>query len=331
MTHPSDSGHPRERARPTHPIRRNDYDHDHDRAVDSEDDCAHASGSTRAGPLVAEWEFTRTDDATLVTVHVTNTHAAPRTVRLENRLDGPALPPRRRGVVEAGWDEDGMTRRVPGEERVSVGYACHAPPKTPPVEIHDGPDDATTDETPMARALRSLGDHAPPRCVVSPDVSTGSDPALAPGSPRESASTPPAEPAPEDDQSTESVGEDDDHATEPADDDGGHAVAETTFDTGGEECGLVPPTAGPSSEAVPVTVAAWFRAVEARLAAADRLAGDVEEATPVIASLGGRAGVEVLGTTLEADAAALARVAARASELAGRVDGADVPDLEGPR
>ena len=270
---------------------------------------------------MAEWDLTRADDATLVTVHVTNTHTTPRTVHLENRLDGAVLPPCRRGVAEAGWDVDGLTRRVPGEGRVSVGYACHAPPEAPPVEIHDGPDDATADETPLDRALRSLGDHAPPRSVVSPDASTGSDPSLDPGSSRDPASISPAEPA----------REDDDQTTESVSDDGDHAVAETTFDTSGDEGGLVPPTVDPSSEAVPVTVTAWFRAVEARLATADRLAGDVEEATPVVASLGGRAGVEVFATTLEADAAALARVAARASELADRVDEADVPDLGEPR
>lgn len=325
MTHPPDAGRSQERARPT---RRNEYEH----GADSEDERENAAGSARAGPLVAEWDLARTDDATLVTVQVTNTHAAPRTVRLENRLDGSVLPPRRRGVAETGWDENGLTRCVPGEGQVSVGYACHASPETPPVEIHDQPSDATDDDTPLDRALRSLGDHAPPRSVVSADASTGPDPPSGPDSPRRPASAPPVEPANVDDgPSTESASEDDGHTTEPANDDGGHSVAETAFDASGEGCGLVPPTVDSPSEAVPPTVTAWFRAVEARLAVADRLAGDVEEATPVVASLGGRAGVEVLATTLEADAAALARVATRASELAERVDEADVPDLEGPQ
>ena len=310
MTHPPDSGHSRGRARPT---RRNDPDCAP--SADSETDCENASGSTQAGPLVAEWDLTRADDATLVTVHVTNTHTTPRTVHLENRLDGAVLPPCRRGVAEAGWDVDGLTRRVPGEGRVSVGYACHAPPEAPPVEIHDGPDDATADETPLDRALRSLGDHAPPRAVVlSQSVDEvdplGDRPSTA--SPGDSVDT--------GDRSARRSTE-----TSP------RSVDERAAESNGQATARGSGTSDSPEHSVPTVVAAWFRAVEARLETADRLAGTVPEATPVVAAVGGRAGIDVLETTLEADAAALARVAARADDLAARIDATDVPDLEEPR
>jgi hypothetical protein len=84
------------------------------------------------------------------------------------------------------------------------------------------------------------------------------------------------------------------------------------------------PTADP-----PRAVSAWFDAVEARVATADRLSGDVRDATPVVASLGGRTGIETLAATLDDDAAALHEVATRAADLAERVAETTVPDVEG--
>jgi hypothetical protein len=319
--------------------------------------------------LTVEWHVTRATDVTLVTVHVTNTHDTAREVCLENQLDGPVLPPCRHGVAEAGWDDDGLRRQVPGESRVSVGYACRAPPETPPVDVTDRPAEETgeaNDTTPVDRVLRSLGDHAPPPAVVSSEhESILADP---PQVPESAAGASPAvgetRPA---DAPHEVTEERDTSATEcqcecPA---GNERVAERG---GGDETGTtsetetatvdaaaddvscsIPDTAGssaspsdsaisvssnssnPMSEPVPAPVAAWFNAVEARLTTADRLAGDVAEATPVVASLGGRPGVAVLADTLDADAAALARIAARANELATRADAAEVPDLREPR
>lgn len=308
MTHPSEPGAPERDP----PARR---DTPVDCAADGED-ARETSGSIRTGPFVVEWHVSRAADATLVTVHVTNTLSVPRAVRLRNRLDGPVLPPRRRGTAEVGWDDDGLTRRVPGEGRVSVGYACRAPPETPPVDACDDPADGTADDAPLDKALRSLGDHAPPRSVVSSDPSGGTRDAAASG-----------DPAPSPDAVSES--RDASRATDDENDPGPDVPGDEEFASGGDDdTGPLSDAPGSSPEAVPETVAAWFRAVEARLVTADRLAGDVEDATPVVASLGGRTGVAVLAETLDADATALAHVATRAEELADRVDAADVPDLE---
>jgi hypothetical protein len=299
------------------PTRRDSAD-DRDAAVrasDDEDDesAEECRGSIRTGPFVVEWDVSRVDDATLVRVHVTNTLSVPRTVRLENRLDAPVLPPRRRGVPAVGWDDEGLTRRVPADGRVSVGYACRAPPETPPVAADDDPTDGTAEGAPLDRALRSLGDHAPPRSVVSP-------------APRDDA--PDSASAHDCAQSSDTVSGSRDAPARVTDDAGGRSPDERAPGESVADAGLASPSR-PSTPAVPETVTAWFRAVEARLATADHLTGDVEDATPVVASLGGRTGVAVLTSTLEADAAALSRVATRATELADSVDAADVPDLEG--
>lgn len=345
MTHPSDAGgEPADTPAARPPV--------------STSHGADEHGSIRTDLLTVEWHVTRAADVTLVTVHVTNTHDTAREVRLENRLDGPVLPPCRHGVAEAGWDDDGVTRQVPGESRVSVGYACRAPPETPPVDVTDrlaqntGGDDGTT---PVVRALRSLGDHAPPRAVVSrereptPDdrqkLSVPVAPTPSPAEATRSVDSPPGVAEDEcecatGDERTSAADREEETETE------GEPAADSMAGTAGAASRSAPTTAASpaspsdrvasaspdsSSEPVPTPVTAWFHSVEARLTTADRLAGDVAEATPVIASLGGRAGVAVLANTLEADAAALAHVAARADELAARAEAADVPDLRGSR
>lgn len=321
MTHPSESI--------SGPATEPPSDRVTDRAGrDDEPDDTGARGSTSAGLLTIEWHVSRTNDVTLVTVHVTNTHVAPREVRLDNRLAGPVCPPRSHGVPETGWDDDGVTRRVPGRTRVSIGYACHAPPETPPVEADDRPV-GEQDEAPVDRALRSLGDFAPPRTVVSPEQFsdagsfrepeqfTNSEPSREPTQSADFASTP----------SLAGVAPSPERTDRRPETDCGRAGSETVSGSSLDAAGVVSQTHD-SSVDVPTTVETWFRAVEARLDTADRLGGDVSEAIPVIASLGGRTGLETLATTLEADAAALAHVAARANELAARVDSADVPDVE---
>ncbi|WP_372910514.1 hypothetical protein [Salinigranum sp.] len=289
--------------------------HDCDAAVRDidDEDTVECRGSIRTGPFVVEWDVSRTEDATLVRVQVTNTLSVPRTVRIENRLDAPVLPPRRRGVPAVGWDDEGLTCRVPGDGRVSVGYACRAPSETPPVAVDDDPAEGAAADAPLDRALRSLGDHAPPRSVVSPAALDGA---------HDSDSAHDCAP------SSDAVSESREPPARVAADADGRSADERAPGERGADAGhaLSPPH--PSTPAVPETVTAWFRAVEARLATADRLTGDVEDATPVVASLGGRPGVAVLASTLEGDAAALSRIATRASELADRVDAADVPDLE---
>ena len=283
------------------------------------------------------------NETTLVTARVENTRAHPRRVRIDNLLDGPVSPPRRRGVAERGWDDDGLTCSLPGGERMSVGYACRAPPARPPIAVRDDP--ATEETTPPAveRALRSLGDHAPPRAAVpddserrpAPDRRDGSEPAgtadegdrpdeadaveSAAGARRSPAGASGAVSEPEDASTAEEPGD-----TSATDEPGSGPAANA-----GDGRGRPTPDGDRSPPSVPTTVAAWFAAVEARLETADRLAGDLREATPVVASLGGRAGVETLAATLDDDSAALRRVAARATALADRVEGTDVPDVGG--
>ena len=120
---------------------------------------------------------------TLVRARLRNERATDRRVSLRNRLEGPVLPPRRHGTLEAGWDRDGVTTVVPAGETVALGYACPAPETAPPVTVEAvGPADGrTSDSTPEA-AVRDLGDHRPPRAVLGdengrePSEPTESDP-----------------------------------------------------------------------------------------------------------------------------------------------------------
>lgn len=95
---------------------------------------------------------------------------APERVTLEATHEGPIWPPRRQGVPEAGWDEDGWTGVVSPEGPLALGYATPAEPAPPAMELaasEPAPDEA---ETPGPRAvLRALGDPRPPRDAVEPD------------------------------------------------------------------------------------------------------------------------------------------------------------------
>jgi len=110
----------------------------------------------------------REGDATLVAAVVTNGTDVRRRVRLESTLDGPVLPPRRRGVPAAGWDDDGRALVLEAGERAGVGFATTAPPASSPVRVVEServlPDEAATDAPDHPAALvRRLGDPSPPR------------------------------------------------------------------------------------------------------------------------------------------------------------------------
>ena len=72
---------------------------------------------------------TEIDGATLVSAIVANPHDEPARYRLENELDGPVWPPRRRGHPVAGWDESGYEGVLGPGERDSLGYAVPAQPE----------------------------------------------------------------------------------------------------------------------------------------------------------------------------------------------------------
>jgi hypothetical protein len=309
------------------------------------DESDHNPRTVVAGPLTAVWDVTRAAETTLVTVRVTNDGTRAGTVRIENQLDGTVRPPRRNGVPEQGWDADGATCVVPAGETVSLGYACRAPLAEPPLTLAEVSRDVA-EPSPVDRALRSLDDHAPPRAAVSASttVSDGTDasdetdtaattdwadstnPVAAPGT---------SEPEAESDEATTSdaVDAESDLGTPPQAKPSAAALAERAAGDRAASAGSMSVGSAaaavsdsPPETAVPMTVSAWFRAVDARLDTAARLAGSVEEATPVVASLGGRRGLSALTTTLEADSEALHAVAERARALAARIDEADVPE-----
>lgn len=109
-----------------------------------------------------------------MTATVDNPAPVRRHVRLENRLDGPALPPRSNGVPERGWDEDGVTLTVPPNATCGVGYACRSPPIEPPIEIETTGRGAAPEDPAELRARRSLGPFRPPRAVVT-GIESGSE------------------------------------------------------------------------------------------------------------------------------------------------------------
>lgn len=130
------------------------------------------------------------DGVTLVSAIVENPHEEAARYRLENELDGPIWPPRRRGIPERGWDESGYESVLGVGERESIGYAVPAPPADPvariawtePADSLDGLGDrnsATGREATSipsidpagdvaGSALRSFGDPRPPRSVLTP-------------------------------------------------------------------------------------------------------------------------------------------------------------------
>ena len=240
-----------------------------------------------------DWSVDREGDASLVGVRVRNDGAVPRRVRIESRLDGPVLPPRRGGVPESGWDTGGVTAVIDPGDRAAFGFAALADPVDPPVEIasvepvRENADDGRTaaeSESDLARAaVRDLESHRPPRRAV-------------------------------------------------AGEDAGDAVNEAGGDVGtvgGEEDGdadrsTVP--GSPPSAAAPDDIDAWFAAVEARMERAERLAdADLATATAVVEEAGGLDAVEGLDERVAADAERLKAVRDRAAALAERAEESEVP------
>lgn len=264
------------------------------------------------------------DGITLVTARV---EGAPvrRRVRLANRLDGPIWPPRRQGVPEAGWDDDGYTGLVPADGTLVVGYASPAPPADRPVALVDSEpvdEDASgasrgTDARDAGRAARAdpigpatdstaavrlLGDPSPPRDAVPlPDATTDAGRSAAEGP-----------------SAVQRGG-----ATDPTP--GGSPPGDTKTTPGRRPTPATDPS--PPPNAVPEPVREWLAAVEERAATGERLASAeaVPAATDAIEDAGGLAGAERLAERLDEDADALALVAERTAALADRTADVDVP------
>lgn len=205
--------------------------------------------------VALDWRQERTAGVTLVALYLTAERE--RRVRVENRLDGPVWPPRRRGQPAAGWDEDGFEGIVEPGERLALGYATPARPAEPPAEIvADEPASAETadeaiEQTP-AGVVRSLGDALVPRDAV---------------------------PVPDDERvridERTNVGSavSDPTDGEQPDGRGANVTGDGAGDSGREsQSDVVDDRRGTDTDAaaIPPAIECWFRGVERRLSAADR-------------------------------------------------------------
>lgn len=228
------------------------------------------------------------DRITLVRVVLQNTATVSQTVRVRNELAGPVLPPRQRGVPEAGWSRDGFEGTVPADGRLSLGYASPAPAVEPPVTV-DRLGRCSVDEEPPqpAAVVRDQGRYRPPTDAV-----------------------PATEPT---------VSESSADGDEMAD-------TEATTRTAGERSAPGVEADGGDGATPPPAAAKWLRTVERRVERAERLDGaSVSEATDVLSATGGIEGVVGLDERLDRDAAALEATAERAAELADRAEQASIP------
>ncbi|MFB6097219.1 MAG: hypothetical protein ABEJ74_07510, partial [Haloferacaceae archaeon] len=144
----------------------------------SDEDAFAGERSARSDrPVRMEWTVETCGPVALVSVRLDNRTASAQPIRLSNRLDGPTLPPRRRGVPEAGWDEEGFSGTVPPSGGLALGYACPLAAaadggdpldeEREPVELSVGsPDEVEPDSTDAATAVRELGAARPPRDAV---------------------------------------------------------------------------------------------------------------------------------------------------------------------
>lgn len=269
--------------------------------------------------LELDWNLHDSDDVTLVAVVVESTAPTPRRVRIESRLEASVRPPRRRGVPEHGWTEDGYEGVVPAEGRLAMGFACLAGPTEPPVEIVEDeradvePDDPQMTDTRTAirtgvenlenpsptDVLRELGPPAPPQDAV-PD----SEPATT--LPRKTHDTTGAS----GDIVTGAGGD----VVAPGGQGGRSRRGERNrriIDKGSDHV---------ATDEVFAPVASWLACVESRVERIERLAESREltAATDAVAATGGLVEVEELLATVAADRAALRTVARDAGALAER-------------
>lgn len=251
-----------------------------------------------------DWSVDHEDGASLVGVRVRNDEAVPRRVRIESRIDGPLLPPRRGGVPESGWDATGVTAVLDPGERAAFGFAALADPSDPPVEIasvepasvdeNGGHGTADGETDPARAAVRDLGSHRPPRAAV--DGRGGPDRAAS---------------------------ESGDAAASGSGGDGADRAGDGTDGEAGREESTAE---SPPGSATGDGVDAWFAAVEARVERAERLTdADLETATAVVEERGGLDSVAELDGRVAADAERLRAVRDRAAALAERAEECEVP------
>ncbi len=284
------------------------------------------STDAAAGPTVdAEWTTRVLEGVTFVSLVVENRTPVARTVRVDNELDGPVLPPRTAGVPEAGWDEGGYRGRVEAADTVAVGYACPARADGAPVAVVDeGP--AGEDDGPAASpeaVVRKLGRPGPPRdavprrAVVRPDGDSGGGGADEGGGDQRAVES----------QGVRCVedasGASADATGRPWEPEPDTADCEVDTDDSGAATGGA--DASPGGD-LPRAVRQWLADVEGRVEQGERLTGaSVAEAAAVLSETGGLDPAAELPETLAADARALRALARRASVLAARAESASVP------
>jgi hypothetical protein len=295
-----------------------------------------SSTDAAGAPTVdAEWTTRVQAGVTFVSLVVENRTPVARTVRVNNELDGPVLPPRTAGVPEAGWDEGGYRGRVEAADTVAVGYACPVRADGAPVAVVDeGP--AGEDDGPAATpeaAVRTLGRPGPPRDAVPRRAVVRSDDAPGDGGADEGGDDVRAGESPvarcvEDasgasaDATGRSREPEPDTAGREVDTDGGDEAADGS--DGGDEAADVSTTS--PGEDLPPAVGQWLADVEGRVERGERLTGaSVAEATAVLSETGGLDTAAQLPETLAADARALRALARRATVLAARAESVGVP------
>ena len=273
-----------------------------------------------------DWSVDRDGGASFVGFRVRNDGAVPRRVRVESRLEGPLLPPRRGGVPEAGWDAAGVTAVVGSGERAAFGFAALADPAEPPVKIAsvdpvssdaDGDRAAAETDDSVRAAIRDLESHRPPRRAVD--------------------GTSAADTSSEDERAAGATARDgarnrslrDGTATGQREAEGGRAGEARPAASDSERS----PSADSTPDAASADeVDAWFATVEARIERAERLTdADLETATATVREAGGLDAVDGLDERVAADAERLRAVRDRAAVLAERAAETDVPTeaLEG--
>jgi hypothetical protein len=307
--------------------------------------------------LETDWSVDEVADVSLIELSVHNPTAVDRRVRVESRLDGPVLPPRDGSVPEAGWDEHGYAGVVPAGERLALGFAVPAPPTEPPVSVSDEGRATDENEEPTAAdAVRALGPADPPADAIP--AASGTEPASGDGAARADADPSPTDgpdeqtPLGSGAATTESLPARDGRSSpsgtvpdagpdlgsvEPdgagragataatatdADDGDGGPDADDETEASTDDGPGAPTAADPD---LPPAVASWVESVARRVDDAERLTdATVTEAAAVAAD---RDGVDAatLAERVATDETHLRALAARATELADRAAGTDVP------
>ncbi|WP_435063558.1 hypothetical protein [Halobaculum sp. EA56] len=244
-------------------------------------------------PVTIDTTVETADGVALVGVRVDNDEPVARRVRLRNRLDGPVLPPRRHGLPEPGWSDDGYAGVVDAGAELALGYACVTDPDPgadcSPVELVSVGDPADGTPDPMDRVVSDLPDATPPAAVIPSRTGTGGGSPTDRRRPSGSTGSKPDRPDPSADA---------DDASRPA----------------GERA---------SPDALPPAVRRYLDGAETRVGRAETLAeGSFAEATATLESGVAPAGIAAL---VAADAEALSALADRATELSSRATDVDVP------